>query len=73
MNNAFLPFPDLYNAEPSSPLMTIAEMADYLEIGKNRAYNLLRTGTIKGFRIGNSWKVTKEAIDLFIRTESGLI
>lgn len=41
--------------------MTVPEVAEYLGIGKNRAYELLQNGTIKAFRIGATWKVTKLA------------
>ena len=33
-------------------LLTVPELAEYLGVGKNRAYSLLREGAIKGFRIG---------------------
>lgn len=57
----------------SSDLMTPPELAEYLGIGQNRAYNLLKKGIIKGFRIGLTWKVSREAVDLYIRQQSGLI
>ena len=60
------------NTEESS-LMTPPELAVYLGIGRNTAYQLLNTGTIKGFRIGNQWKVSKEAVDLYIARNSGLV
>lgn len=53
-------------------IMSALEMAEYLQIGKNRAYDLLRHGIVHGFRIGNTWRVSKEAIDLYIREQSGL-
>lgn len=66
-----MPYPVSYQ-ENHSVIMSVPEMAEYLGIGKNRAYDLLRNQTIKGFRIGSTWKVTKEAIDLYIRKKSGL-
>ena len=59
-----------YN-ENEPVLMTASELADYLGIGKNRAYELLNSGEIKGFRIGSVWKVTKAAVDQYIRQKSG--
>lgn len=65
--------PDLVSyKENSSTVMSAMELAEYLGVGKNRAYDLLRSQTIKGFRIGNTWKVTKEAIDRYILEKSGL-
>ena len=52
--------------------MTASELADYLGVGKNRAYELLNSGEIKGFRIGSIWKVTKTAVDQYIYEKSGL-
>lgn len=53
-------------------IMNVMEMAEYLNIGKNRAYNLLNSGEIHGFRIGNSWKVSRLALDKYIIEHSGL-
>ena len=52
--------------------MTVPELAEYLGIGKNRAYELLRKNAIKGFRIGTVWKVSKDAVELYIREKSGM-
>lgn len=53
--------------------MTVNELAEYLGIGKNRAYELLNTGAIKGFRIGSIWKISKVVVEQFIYEQSGLI
>ncbi len=72
----------MYNTNPfiltqtvnneDSALMTPPELAAYLGIGRNRAYNLLKDGVIKGFRIGSTWKVSKEAVERYIREQSGM-
>lgn len=54
-------------------LLTVPELAEYLGIGKNRAYDLLREGNIKGFRIGSVWKVSEEAVRMYIREKSGMV
>jgi hypothetical protein len=41
-----------------------------LGIGRNRACELLKTGTIKGFGIGSIWKISKTAVDKFIYEKS---
>ncbi len=61
-----------YNEDGLPTLMTVPELAEYLGIGKNRAYELLRKNVIKGFRIGSVWKVSKEAVELYIREKSGM-
>ena len=58
--------------EYDSPLMTPYELAQYLGIGRNRAYDLLRNDIIHGIRIGKTWKVSREAVDAYIRKSSGL-
>lgn len=54
-----------------STLFTVMVLAEYLGIGRNRAYELLHNGTIKGFRIGSTWKVSKAAVDQYILKNSG--
>lgn len=53
-------------------IMTVQELSEYLCIGKNKAYFLLKNGTIKGFRIGSVWRISKEAVYQYIREKSGL-
>lgn len=55
-----------------SVLMTPPQLAEYLGIGRNLAYQLLNEGVIKGFKIGNQWKVSKVAVDQYIMKNSGL-
>lgn len=62
-----------YDADSAAVLMTVPELAEYLGIGRGRAYSLLRDGSIKGFRIGSIWKVSREAVDLYIREKSGML
>ncbi len=61
-----------YNEDNTTTLFTVPELAEYLGIGRNRAYDLLRNGKIKGFRIGCVWKVSKAAVIDYICKESGL-
>ena len=61
------------NRDDMAILMTPPELAAYLGIGRNLAYQLLNDGAIKGFRIGNQWKVSKQAVDLYIAEQSKLL
>lgn len=56
-----------------SILMSPPQLADYLGIGRGLAYQLLNEGIIHGFKIGNQWKVSKQAVDLYIAQKSQLI
>lgn len=67
MESRTWPYLTSYKEDSASPLMTVPELAEYLDVGRNTVYSLLRDGSIKGFRIGSSWKVSREAVDLFIR------
>lgn len=62
-----------YNEEESTPLMSAPELATYLGIGRNMAYQLLNDGIIKGFRIGKHWRVSKDAVDVYIAKKSNLL
>lgn len=55
-----------------SDIITVDELGEILAIGKNKAYELLNSGRIKAFREGRHWKIPKEAVELYIRLESGL-
>ena len=41
-------------------IISVKELCDILQIGKNTAYNLLRTGHIHGVKIGSTYKIPKK-------------
>lgn len=51
-------------------VMEVYDVAEALCIGKNRVYELLGNGTLKGFRIGRVWKIPRIALQEYIRTQS---
>lgn len=53
-------------------ILTVSDVAQILYIGKNRVYELLDNGDLKGFRIGRIWKIPKEAIQEYILIQSHL-
>lgn len=53
-------------------IMTVSDITDILYIGKNKVYELLENGIIKGFRIGRVWKIPKAALQEYILTQSRL-
>lgn len=55
-----------------SDLVTLDELCELLNIGRNSAYTLLNSGEIKAFRIGRIWKISKEAIYEYIKRKSNL-
>ncbi|MBP1543099.1 MAG: helix-turn-helix domain-containing protein, partial [Oscillospiraceae bacterium] len=36
--------------------------------GRNKTYELLKSGKIKGFKIGREWKATAESVEEYIDT-----
>lgn len=51
-------------------IMNPSELAEALYIGRNRAYEILKTTPGLGFRIGHIWKIPKENVIEYIRNSS---
>lgn len=47
-------------------VLTIEQLMGLLCIGRNKAYELLNSGEIKGFKIGRVWKIPRQMLDEFI-------
>ncbi len=45
-----------------SDIVTIDELCEMLRIGKNKAYQLLRSGRISSFKDGRLWMIPKQAV-----------
>ena len=37
-----------------------------LLVGKNAVYSILRSGELKGFRVGRNWKIPRKAVEEYI-------
>ena len=48
-------------------IMTLRECQELLKIGKNTMLELIHSGELSAFRIGNRWKIPKEAVMEFIK------
>jgi excisionase family DNA binding protein len=53
------------------PVMTIEQLAEYLQIGKRSLYKLAREGKIPAKKILNKWRFDRHQIDAWIRQQSG--
>lgn len=51
-------------------IMTISELCEALMIGHTRAYELLRTDQIHGFRLGRNWKIPKIALEEYLKKQA---
>lgn len=58
----------MYNDTAS--LITIDELCEILMIGKNTAYQLLKSGKIKSFKINRIWKIPRNSVDEYIHTQA---
>ena len=57
----------VYHSVDDLPLLiTVPELAQVLRVGKNKAYELVNSGTIKGIKIGTQIKVPKCSVVEFM-------
>ncbi len=52
--------------EEYDALLNIQELQQILNVGRNSAYELLKSGEIPAFRIGKNWKIPKDAVIHYI-------
>ena len=50
-------------------MISLDDLCEMLTIGKNTAYELLRTKQIKAFKIGRIWKIPRESVSEYILTQ----
>ena len=53
-------------------VLSVSEVAEYLGVGKNRVYELLNDGSLKGFRMGATWKISRMVLENYILNASEL-
>lgn len=51
-------------------MVSIDETCEMLRIGRNKAYDLLRSGALGGFKEGRIWKIPKYAVEDYIKERS---
>ena len=51
-------------------LINVDELCAWLMIGKTTAYNLLKSGEIKCFRINRIWKIPRDNVTAYINEKS---
>lgn len=59
-------------SEQYDEILTVEELCKILKIGRNRAYELLEKGEIKGFRLGKPWKIPRIAVENYLKQQSGI-
>ena len=55
---------------PDPPqVMTIDELAAYLQVAKSTLYKLAQEGKVPGQKVGKHWRFHRDAIDEWLRAE----
>ena len=44
---------------PPGAILTVAQIAQYLQLSDQTIYDLLETGEIPGKRVGRQWRITR--------------
>jgi excisionase family DNA binding protein len=53
-------------------IMTIAQVAEYLQLSEMTTYKLVQEGKIPGFKIGRHWRIKRSDLDdLIERLKNG--
>ena len=47
-------------------LLTVKEVATLLRTHRPKVYDLIRDGTIEGFKLGSDWRVRRESVEKLI-------
>lgn len=47
-------------------VLSVEDIADTLDIGRNKAYILVNTGKIKALRVGHHYRIPRDAFVAFI-------
>jgi len=50
--------------------MTVSEMAKYLGIGRNKAYEMVNCGKLPSIKIGKQIRIVKAALDIWLMEQS---
>lgn len=51
---------------PQPILLTVKEVAKLLRIHRPKVYDLIKAGTIEGFKLGSDWRVRRESVEKLI-------
>ncbi|MGZ8488528.1 MAG: helix-turn-helix domain-containing protein [Candidatus Binatia bacterium] len=51
---------------PSQPLLTLEQVAEYLNVNKFTVYRLLARKGLPAFKVGNQWRFKRELVDAWL-------
>lgn len=58
--------------EQYDDILTIEEISEILKIGMTKAYRIVRSGDLKGYKEGKDWKIPKQALNEYVISRSRL-
>lgn len=56
------------NFESMPLVLSVEDIADTLAIGRNKAYGLVNSGTIKALKIGQHYRISKDEFIKFVKS-----
>lgn len=56
----------MYSKEEIPPILVVSEVAQFLGIGNNAVYGLIRSGQLEALRIGRKIKIPRHALLRFM-------
>ena len=63
---------DFVMLENYDDILTTEEACEALRVGKNALYELLQSKVVKGYRNGRVWRIPKQGVIEYIRTQANL-
>lgn len=63
---------DFVMLENYDDILTTEEACEALRVGKNALYELLQSKAVKGYRNGRVWRIPKQGVIEYIRTQANL-
>ena len=53
----------------ANDLMTVETLCQKLKVSENTAYQLLKTGQLKGFKVGRMWRIPQNSLDSYVSNQ----
>jgi excisionase family DNA binding protein len=53
-------------AAPPPEVMTISDLAEYLQVSKSSLYKLVQCGRVPGQKVGKHWRFSRASIDKWL-------
>ncbi|MCC6950815.1 MAG: helix-turn-helix domain-containing protein [Phycisphaerales bacterium] len=57
-------------ALPPPEVMTISDLAEYLQVSKSSLYKLVQQGKVPGQKVGKHWRFRKDTVDQWLSASS---